>query len=329
MIVRIGLCASAILNLLLWALFSTDYIALSTLLLFHTVTTLVCGFLAQALLPLRYKSPRLGGILFLSVLCFFLPVFGICGVCLALLPGLLSQPKIAEQSSLRTELPPLPYKPVSIQEHSYSSGGIYDTLKRADSSEQRATAVLATQHMQTRMAVPLLRMALRDQDDDVRLLAYGILDKKENQVNAVINALIAASSDEDDERRDEIKEQLAQQYWEMAYLGLAEGDVRTNMLTKAENLLAEIIDEGRHTGASAYLLQGKVFLAGGNFTEARRAFQGARLLGVGDSILAPYLAEIAFEERDYPQVKKLLLNLEEISDQTLQGVTDYWAGANA
>lgn len=316
-------------NVVLWLLYFMASIQLSSLLIIHVLTASAVAILSQQLLPARYASPRLGGVIFLALLCVCLPVLGLFGVCFSIVPSLQREPEIQEQLSLHTALPPLPYKPIALQSNNYSSGGIYETLKHADDSEQRSVAVMATQDMQTRMAVPLLRLALRDPDDDVRLLAYGILDKKENQVNAIINALLAASSDKDNDRAAEIKQQLAHQYWEMAYLGLAEGDVRLNMLEKAEALLRAVIDDGRHSEASAYLLLGRVQLAMEKPLDARRALQGARLLGVGDSVLAPYMAEIAFMQGDYVQVKKYLEPLDVTDNRSMSNVLHYWSEVHA
>lgn len=56
-------------------------------------------------------------------------------------------------------------------------------LFRSRNPEKRLEAVFATLKLEDRDAVPLLRRALGDSVDDIRLLAYALLDRKEHRLS--------------------------------------------------------------------------------------------------------------------------------------------------
>ncbi|MGZ0843230.1 HEAT repeat domain-containing protein, partial [Klebsiella pneumoniae subsp. pneumoniae] len=63
-------------------------------------------------------------------------------------------------------------------------------LRHAPDPNQRLTAIFATRRMPGKEAIPILKLALRDPADDVRLLAYSMLDQKESRINQRIEAAL-------------------------------------------------------------------------------------------------------------------------------------------
>lgn len=283
-------------NLLAWLCYWVSIIPLPALLLVHLFSGLFASLAMLSFLPTHYKSTLASTMLFLNMLVLGIPILGVLGLSFSLLPGLYKPKQRNETNSKATRIPPLPYKPIAMNYASYSRGGVFEVLNHSRKSEKRIDAVMATQHMKTRMAVPLLRVALRDTDDDVRLMAYSILDKRESRINKKISDLHVELDRSQGNRRVVVQERLAQQYWEMAYLGLCEGDVKTQMLDKAQEIISRLVGNGKHTGGSAYVLQGKIYLEKDDISQARKSFNGAKLVGVGDAVLLPYFAEIAYRE---------------------------------
>ena len=77
-------------------------------------------------------------------------------------------------------LPELPFRPQERdKELMFNDGGLQDVLRHAPDTEKRMAALFATRRMPPREAIPILKLALRDPADDVRLLAYSMLDKRE------------------------------------------------------------------------------------------------------------------------------------------------------
>ena len=72
----------------------------------------------------------------------------------------------------------------------FNDGGLQDVLRHAPDTEKRMAALFATRRMPPREAIPILKLALRDPADDVRLLAYSMLDKQESEINLRIEAAL-------------------------------------------------------------------------------------------------------------------------------------------
>ncbi|MFO6383442.1 HEAT repeat domain-containing protein, partial [Pseudomonas aeruginosa] len=83
----------------------------------------------------------------------------------------------------------LPFRPKEKRlDMMFSDGGLQDVLRHAPDPNQRLTAIFATRRMPGKEAIPILKLALRDPADDVRLLAYSMLDQKESRINQRIEA---------------------------------------------------------------------------------------------------------------------------------------------
>jgi len=112
-----------------------------------------------------------------------LPITLIPGFCMVALPAALiygaTPPKQAELDlTMSVPTPDLPFKPLQFDSQlAFSRGGLFEVLERSSDPEKRLTAVMATTRMPSQLAIPLLKIAMRDAVDDVRLLAYSIKDK--------------------------------------------------------------------------------------------------------------------------------------------------------
>ncbi|MFQ5601209.1 MAG: hypothetical protein ACE5G2_11745 [Candidatus Krumholzibacteriia bacterium] len=120
---------------------------------------------------------------------------------------------------------------------------------------QRRQAVLAVSDLEPRRAVPILRQALRDTDEEVRLLAYGILSSMEDSLNRRIlrqqprptgdarddessrtpKSDGGASPGEADSRRGDL-------YHEFWYLGLAGPQLQRFYLERAADCYRRTLD---------------------------------------------------------------------------------------
>ena len=172
--------------------------------------------------------------------------------------------------------------------------------------ESRLSALLAVQALPTRVASPLLRQLLGDAVDDIRLVAYGILDSHEKQLNARIHEEQRRLTGElSGKPRQVTLEHLAELYWELIYQGLVQGDLADHAAAESSRYLAEAMTLAPNN-AGLWALRGKLAQHGKDFVTARTAFMRAVALGLPKSRALPYLAEIAFLQRDFATVRNLL-----------------------
>jgi Flp pilus assembly protein TadD len=151
--------------------------------------------------------------------------------------------------------------------------------------------------------VALLGEALRDRDDEVRLLAYALLDRTEREVYARIKADTAKLEDAKGPARASLHARLAQHHWELVELGLASGDVAAHLLATAEKHVQDALGDAPGDG-NAQVLLGRIELRRGRLAEAEAAFGQALRCGLGEEIIRPYLAEVAFRRRRFDEVRQ-------------------------
>ncbi len=266
---------------------------------------------------------------------FLLPGFGALSVPLAAVYGARNPVPVEEEETLVVEVPRLPFKPLSMdQALSFSRGGLFEVLERSSDMDKQVVAVMATTRMKAKQAIPILKVAMRDESDDVRLLAYSIKDKKESEINSRIKRLIQIL--EQDEQRPGRKllserelaateRSLAFLYWELVYLDLAEGEIREYFLEQviqhAESAL-RVMAYGPLT-----LLLGRARLERGDYADARVAFDLAERTGVERLALAPYRAEIAFQERRFSDVREHLMEVGVSPHEAMREVLEFWLKA--
>ncbi len=266
---------------------------------------------------------HLGVVVMAGGVVAFLPVLGVA----CLIVGAVLWHRVARQPEVRgwerTPIPALPSQPIQVSDRPlYSRGGVIEALRHATDPEPRVHAVMAATQLPDRHAIPVLRMALRDVADDVRLFAYSALDRKESTINASIHALqrrLRAGED-----RPAIHARLAQKLWDLAYLGLAQGAVRRHVLGEAEHHAQRAL-AGRAKPGLNFLLA-RIALARESLDEAGRYLDAAAAGGIDESELAPYRAEVAYYQRDYAGVRNALAGLPPIQrgDSALTEVVDYW-----
>jgi hypothetical protein len=231
-----------------------------------------------------------------AVTAIFLPVIGPIG--LALLVRAVGRGARAAGVALPptiTELPALPAAAPDAAGETLGQGAIAARLRFAPDSDARVRAVLATRRLDGARAVPLLREALRDRQEDVRLLAYALLEDRERQADATVRGLIAALADAPPTQAAALHDRLANAYWEMCYQELVAGELESFALGQ----VIEHLDAAAAAGASAarWLLRARVLLRRGDAGGARAALDESRRAGMPARTVDRYLDEVAFVSR--------------------------------
>ena len=301
------------------------------------------GVLAMGLRPLlppayRKDQARTDALL-LAALVLLMPVFGLLGLLTVVLPALHRpvhrrthtwrrvpigdlpvrpqadldvDPEPGPEASPETSPEPGPETRPEAADRSLVTGGrsLVDILHASESVTERVAAVLAVRHLPSRAAVPILRLALRDPADDVRLLAYAMLDRRDAVLQSRIQELETSLARDRLAPGDEaaVHRTLARLHWELSYCGLATGAVEQRALDCAgAHARAALAADGSADAAApdrgTLLLLGRILLRQGALREAEQALLEAHELGIADSSVRPFLAEIAFLERRFAHVR--------------------------
>jgi hypothetical protein len=296
-------------------------------LLVHGVASLCLSAFVAAALPAHLRRPVGPVIILLFGFSFFIPVLGLIGQVVAVLVAKYLPRRVEDLPY--AEIPPIEFEfpPREIRERTkYGPGGLTARLRDTGvPKEARFKSLLALQGMPPKIANPLLQEALGDPADEVRLVAYGILDNQEKNINQLVHEEVMKLREA---QTTEMKliglRRLAELYWELVYGGLVQGDVRAHAMGEAERYLDQAMQLAPED-AGLWFLKGKILLYKRD-AAAEAAFHRACGNGLEESRVLSYLGQIAFERRDYAEVRRIFSSLAEGTySPRLKSAVRYWS----
>ena len=270
--------------------------------------------------------PRGWSILLLWLMCTFVPVFGGLVVLASVLwtawfPG-------EHESDLLIDVPRPQFVTYLVARANYDQEArLQAKLANPDiSTTERLSALVAIQGMPTRTTGSLLRELLTDPVEDIRLIAYGTLDQAENEIMQLIfttrRSLEAAT---DDVARHALNRRLAELHFELVYQNLVLGAVQRHTIEQAETYARASLATD-DTDAALWLICGRLALAVNEPVAAKTYLLRAQALGFPRERLIPWLAEVAYLQRQFPLVTELLGSLGNGTTMpTLKPVVSYWS----
>lgn len=296
-------------------------------LVMHGFASLCLAVFVSIALPRHLRSPAPAIITLLFGFSFFIPILGLLGQIIGVivtryLPRVVADLPYAEIPPIEFEFPPREIR----ERTKYGQGGLISRLKDAGvPKETRFKSLLALQGMPPRIANPLLQDMLGDPTDEVRLVAYGILDNQEKNINQQVHDEIENLRAASTPALQLISlRRLAELYWELVYGGLVHGDVRDHAMSEAHRYVDQAMQVAPDD-AGLWFLKGRMLLYRRD-PAAEAAFHRAVANGMEESRVLAYLGEIAFERRDYAEVRRIFSALSEAQYAArLRPAVRYWA----
>ncbi len=297
--------------------------------LLHAFASASLAAFVRYALPEYFRQPRLPVTMLLFCFSFFMPILGLVGLFACVMVATYL-PRMFRKLRFAQVIPVAFQFPRRESRTRFSAGGLTTRLRdRTIPQNLRLRSLLALQGMPARIANPILREMLADPADDIRLVAYGMLDTQEKGINQRIHQEIeklAAAAD--DEKRHVCLRHLAELYWELVYGGLVKGDVRQHALHETSRYLESAMQIDPDD-PGLWFLKGKMLQAQEQ-PEAEAAFRRAVACGLEESRVLAYFAEIAYHRRDFAEVRRILGILGEgQSSSRLKPAIRYWAGAES
>ena len=294
---------------------------LATTLLMHAASALLLAFPLLALLPARLQQPRPPILLLFTAIGFCLPLLGSAGILLAVI--FLRQHFEIDNSATyhAIHLPEIdPHQRAGAGFRQAGLGAFLANTRAPEATRMRA--LVSLQNVPGRVASPLLRNVLSDPSEDIRLLAYGMLDNQEKHLNDQIH----------DERQrlngtehNAANRRLADLYWELVYRNLVQGDLRTHALMQSLSHSEETL-RVTPNDSGLYLHLGRLRQMLNEPLAARAAYEKALSLGMPRTRITPYLAELAFDQRDFATTRAAMRELEEWrSLPRLRPIIEFWS----
>lgn len=305
--------------------------ALASYLLTHAVACVLLSLFALALLKPEQSRPRSAMLALMALFSYVVPIAGFASVLIAALVLRVYRAQDTQRVFQSVQLP-------EFDMHQRMQSGLRQTGLRSvlGNSEvptrSRMRAMVALQHMSGRIASPLLRNVLNDSSEDLRLLAYGMLDSLERNVSRAIDEeLSALQKAQEQEGTDSLgpmglqaARKLSALYWELVYQDLALGDMREHAIRESLRY-CDLVLAQQSRNAQIHLRRGQLLHATGRYREAQEAYERAQQLGMPATRVLPYLAELSFAQRDFTKTRQLMQQLDDWSAlPRLRPVIDYW-----
>jgi tetratricopeptide (TPR) repeat protein len=160
---------------------------------------------------------------------------------------------------------------------------------------------------------------LQEGGDELRLYAYGILSKQENKLyNDIHDIEIMLDNAKSNKNLFMCYKALAYKFWELIYMNLAHEDIKLFAMQKVEYFIDKAFELNKND-LSLYILYGRLRLAQKKYDEAKSYFEHALKENAPDNKVVPYLAEIAFIEKDYRKIKAYYSQSKNIKHMPLMG----------
>ena len=293
----------------------------------HALASLLLAAFVQALLPAARTRPQWATILLLAGFCYAVPIAGfVCILAGSLLLRFYKPVPVANDFD-SLQLPD--FDPHLRAQGVFRQAGLRSILNNSQvPMHTRLGAMVALQYVPGRVASPLLRDVLSDPAEDIRLLAYGMLDNQEKRINRAIDEeLRQLGQATTAPARLAAAQRLSDLYWELVYHRLAMGDLRQYAIDESLRYCEQVLTE-LPASAAMYLRRGRLRHEQGDYAAAEADYHQAQALGLPATRVLPYLAEARFEQRDFAGASQLVHQLSAWNSlPRLRPIVDYWTRA--
>ena len=289
---------------------NNSFALVASYLLAHAIGSALLALGLAMLVPANYRHPRLWLCGYLFSFNFFMPILGLAclttGFVVSTIWPRKSRPDLFDIT--------IPVRFTTHRNHEgtgFRGGQVRAQLGNSKAPlDQRMKALVAVQDTPARATGGLLRTLLADPTDDIRLLAYGILDNKEKLITQQIldrrhklAELIGGNE------FGAVNKQIAELYWELIYQDLVQGDMRTFSAAQVRKFGYEAL-KTLSDDAGLWFLLARLELFSGNLDTAETALLAAQERGFVRERLLPYISELRFLQRRFRDVSGLFAQLE-------------------
>lgn len=293
----------------------------------HAIASALLAWCEMKLLESQYSAERLKVFLFFFVLTGVTLSFGLLLSLLIVIVGLLGA-KVIEKTQI---LDKISFNTISDDfpeiKRIFGEASLAHTLNQSDAIMQTKIKVLsALSEVNTPEAITLIKQALSDESDEVRLYSFSLIDHFEKELNIKIHIALGALH-ETKEILQKVQEYktLAFLYWDMLYYELADDNLKHYFLNKIQSIMNEGLLLAPHD-EDLMMLQGRLYLFNGDIHNAELLIHKAlEHSGTYTKAICSYLAEIAFLKQEYWKIPSLIaLYPSAALDLKMHGMQQVW-----
>lgn len=293
----------------------------------HSIASAFLAWCEMKLLESRYPRERLKAFLFFFVLTGVALSFGLILSLLIVTVGLLKA-KVIEKSQT---LDKISFNEISDDfpqiKRVFGEASLEHSLNQPDTQIHTKIKVLsALNEVNTPESIGLIKRALSDESDEVRLYSFSLIDRFEKELNKKIHIALGEVNDAKNvSQKIQGYKKLAFLYWDMLYYGLSDDNLKHYFMDKIQSIIREGLALAPKDDA-LMILQGKIYLLSGDIKSAELLMRKALdQSGVYTKTICSYLAEIAFINQEYSKIPPLIAQYPSADlDLKMYGIQQVW-----
>lgn len=314
---------------------SHDEAKLATYFLLHGVAAAVATGMAWLMLRRPFNKANFYAILLIYSFGFFIPGLGVVA-CVAVVLIASRFPKAMGVDRFVEIIQP---KFMSTEKDKKTASDLRAGHARRilgdprESVDTKLRVLIALQDMRPKVAIPMLQGLLGDPAEDIRLLAYSMMDAWEKELTTSLQQAQAqleeAQAHGDEAMGFNANRRLSELYWQQVDTKLARGDLRIFALqqckTHCEAALAV-----QPNAAGVWLLYSQALIELDMGALAKRTLKLAKNAGANEVDIAQLAASVAWSVRDYRGVAAHMSHIAG-SNRVPYGLKQsarFWTGAN-
>ncbi|CAM5567371.1 tetratricopeptide repeat protein [Eoetvoesiella caeni] len=284
------------------------------------------AFFVLSAMPSHYHHPRGGAFIHIFAISLFLPVAGPLLFLSLIVVAMVFPRADSPADSYWVEAPKFVTYLASRVKHGAGARLRARLDNHEGASDDRVAAMVAMRTLPPHITGGMLRDLLSDPDEEIRLLAYGVVDNAEKKImQQIFMAQEQMPEAVTITEQADINARLAELYWELIYQNLVQGEVYNYTLERVEHYAREAVTQN-DTLASMYYLLGRCALLRNKPNEAKEYLQRALFNQFPVERLLPWLGEVAFLQHDYSRLGEILRPLDNGTlSPTLQSTVNYWS----
>jgi polysaccharide biosynthesis protein PelE len=313
---------------LFFLLHDLDLVIVAIAIGLHTIAAVLAAAAVQVGAPRNAAAARGWFAAFAFVLAMFVPLVGPVGLQIMVRAGLAAKRRDEEDPWTALEVDEaLAERPIAIKRRGVTASKIQSMLGRRtpEEAERRFQAILQVKHLPANQQIQVLKYALKDPSDEVRLFAFSRIEKFRSDLEAKIKEFTSDLETAHADDRAILHLRLAESFHEIAYLSLAEGAVLAHALQQAKIHALRAKELRPASGPADYML-GRILLRTGEYDAAIQMFQSAVRERYPRVKVLPYMAECAFRQRRFDVMQTMLREIERVAGNAnpIESLVEFW-----
>jgi len=269
---------------------------------FHFIGSLLFSIFCCRIIPDSYKKDVKKSVLLFLILSFELSILGYL-VAFIFTLVLMRQQKKALAPIDSFSLSMMLREDVRFKGRKFGEGMLSQVSKVAGQIK-RQDVVMIGKDIKHPAVFELLRSSLYNPVDEIRLYAFSLISKLEEEIdNNILTVQERLKEEKDEKKRAQLYSELARLYWEMVYMNIIDKELQPIHLKEATEYIEEalkVLDD-----PNVYLLAGKIYLRRKMLKKAIYFLDKAWKKGLPSPRIIPYICEAYYELGHYDEIRRI------------------------